>query len=209
MFLPETSGHGKGPLHRGTYLKQFGDGAHGGQLYGYSKSTGKQFPCWPADICHEWDGDLNPEWLATCPGLLGQFRKILEPLWKTALEILLLDTAAPQHRLAIAGYVANLMTCTPAWRRIGVQFHIDHATASLSFDKRVQEKHSYNPHLPVDGIAMLERGGIKLDCAADYIKAVVTRQLMDSAWMIYHQDWELLSNQTRHPFLTSDNPVAI
>lgn len=192
-----------------TYLKQFGDAAHGGQLYGYSKSTGKQFPCWPAHVCREWDGDLNPSWLATWPDLLGQFRKIFEPLWKTALETLLLATSAPQHRLAIAGYVANLMTCTPAWRRIGVQAHVDHATASLSFAKRMQEKHGYNPDLPVDGIAMLERGEIKLDYDPNYIKAVVTRQLMDTAWMIYHQDWELLSNPTHHPFLTSDSPVAI
>lgn len=54
-----------------TYLKHFGDPAKGGMLNAYRKSDAKQFPCWPADVCHEWDGDLNPEWLKE-PALLGQ-----------------------------------------------------------------------------------------------------------------------------------------
>ena len=27
-------------------------------LHAYSKASAKEFPCRPADICHEWDGDL-------------------------------------------------------------------------------------------------------------------------------------------------------
>lgn len=192
-----------------TYLKHFGDAKNGGQLYGYRKADGKQFPCWPGDVCWEWEGDLNPAWLGRCPNLLGEFRKIFEPLWNTAVETLLLDACPREHRLAISGYVANLMTCTPAWRRVGIQVYSDHVAAYLSFAKRVQEKHGGNAYLPVDGIEMLERGEIKLEHDPDYIKAVITRQLMDHAWMIYHQDWVILSNQTPHPFLTSDNPVAI
>ena len=97
-----------------TYLKNFGDAENGGQLYGYSKTYGKQFPCWPRDVCREWDGDLNPSWLGSCPNLLGEFRKIFEPLWGTSVQTLLLGSCPQEHRLAIAGYVANLMTCTPA-----------------------------------------------------------------------------------------------
>lgn len=191
-----------------TYLKHFGNAASG-QLHGYRKSDGAQFPCWPKDVCREWDGDLNSAWLTRYPDLLGQFRKIFEPLWNTAVEALLCGACPPDHRLAIAGYVANLMTCTPAWRRVGVQLYNDHAAACLSFAKRMQEKHGGNPNLPVDGIAMLETGQIKLDHDPDFVKAVVTRQLLDSAWMIYHQDWVVLANPTDYPFLTSDNPVAI
>ena len=192
-----------------TYLKHFGNPKTGGQLYGYSKSNGAQFPCWPRDVCREWDGDLNKAWLMRIPDLLGQFRKMFEPLWNTAVETLVLGACPPEHRFAIAGYVANLMTCTPAWRRVGVQLYNHHATAYLTFAKRMEEKHGGNSSLPVEGITMLERGEIKLDHDPDYIKAVVTQQLIDSAWMIYHQDWVVLSNPTPYPFLTSDNPVVI
>jgi hypothetical protein len=192
-----------------TYLKGFGDDADGGRLHAYRKSDGAQFRCWPKDVCREWDGDLNPAWLAGREDLLGQFRKIFEPLWTTAVETLLLGSCSPSHKFAIAGYVANLMTCTPGWRRVGVQLYDDHAVAYLSFAKRMQEKHRGDPTLPVEGVAMLERGEIGLTHDPDYVKAVITRQLMDSAWMIYHQDWTVIANSTPYPFLTSDNPVAI
>ncbi len=192
-----------------TYLKHFGDAANGGQLYGFRKSDGGRFPCWPRDLCREWDGDLNFARLSHCPDLLGQFRAIFEPLWKTAVDTLVLGACPQEDRFAIAGYVANLMTCTPTWRRVGVQMYNDHATAYLAFAKRMQEKHGGNPTLPVDAIALLERGEIKLDHDPDYIKAVITRQLLDSAWMFYHQDWAVLENFSPYPFVTSDNPVAI
>jgi hypothetical protein len=191
-----------------TYLKHFGDASNGDRLYGYRKSNGDEFPCRPRNICREWDGDINESWLARCPDLLGQFRKMFEPLWNGAVESLISGACPPPHRFAVAGYVANLMTSVPAWRRVGVQLYNDHATAYLLFAKRMKEKHG-DPLLPVDAITMLERGTIKLDHEPDYIKAVVTRQLLEAAWAIYHQDWTLLSNPTPHPFLTSDNPVAI
>ena len=192
-----------------TYLEQFGDSANGGRLYGYQKATGKRFPCWPKDVCREWDGDNNVAWLKRTPDLLGQYRKIFEPSWKTAVESFVNSDCTPEHRLAIAGYVANLMTCTPAWRRVGRELFIDDATASLSSAKRMKEKHGGNPSLPVDGIAMLEGGEISLDFEPGYVKAVVTKQLAEHAWKIYQLDWVLLDNSTPYPFMTSDNPVAI
>lgn len=192
-----------------TYLRNFGDSTHGGMLHGYRKSDGAQFPCWPKDVCREWDGDLNPVWLAGREDLLGQFRKIFEPIWRVAAETLLLGSFSAQDKLAIAGYVANLMNCTPAWRRVAVQVYNDHAIAYLSFAKRMKEKHGGDPTLPVDGIAMLEAGELELEYDPDYIKAVVTRRLLDTAWLMYNQDWVVLANSTAHPFVTSDNPVAI
>jgi hypothetical protein len=61
-----------------TYLKHFGDPAAGGMLRAYRKSDRAEFPCWPADVCREWEGDLNRSWLQE-PTLLGQYRKMFEP----------------------------------------------------------------------------------------------------------------------------------
>ena len=43
----------------------------------------------------------------------------------------------------------------------------------------------------------------------DYIKAVVTKNLLSTAFNLYHQAWTILTNDTSHEFLTSDNPSAV
>ena len=63
-----------------TYLKHWCNPNDGHLMRAYRKSDRKQFPCRPADVCHEWDGDLNPDYF-TDPAVLGEFRKIFEPKW--------------------------------------------------------------------------------------------------------------------------------
>ncbi len=79
----------------------------------------------------------------------------------------------------------------------------------MSFAKKMQEKHGGQPDLPVEAIEMMERGEITVSTDPDYIKAVVTRNLLEHAWFAYNQDWTILTNDTDHPFITSDNPVAL
>jgi hypothetical protein len=190
-----------------TYLRHFADPARKGVLHAYRKSDGKYFPCHTKDVCREWDGDLNP--LLVQHDLLGEFRKIFEPQWNESISTLLSKTLMPKDMFAVAGYFVNLMVCTPTWRRIGVTMHNDHAKSFLIFAKKMKEKHRGSPELPVDAIEMLERGDITLEHDPNYIKAKVTQDLMKYAWMTYHQDWTIIRNTTPHPFITSDNPVAI
>src|SRR5947209_5255803 len=101
-----------------TYLKHFGDVGTGGMLHAYRKKDGKEFACWPKDVCHEWDGDLNR--LLRDPELLGDFRKMIEPWWNPSVETVLQGEMTYHDKFVISGYMANLLTCTPAWRRVGV-----------------------------------------------------------------------------------------
>src|SRR5207244_374539 len=118
-----------------TYLANFGDATKGGMLNAYRKSGAKPFPCWPADVCRQWNGDLNPKWLKDREDLLGHFRSIFEPLWGTAVQTLLAGQLGGDHKLAIAGYVSNLMTCVPAWTRIGAKVFADQAREKLLADR--------------------------------------------------------------------------
>jgi len=190
-----------------TYLKHFGDASKGDMLRAYRKSDGKSFPCYPQDVCHEWDGDQNP--LLAKKDLLGNYRKIFEPQWNSSIDRLLTESMSPEDIFAVSGYFANLMVCTPTWRRLGVTMYNHHAKAFLSFSKEMQKKHGGNPELPVAAIEMLEKGELSLEHNPDYVKAVATRQLLDYAWLTYHQDWTIIRNSTEYPFITSDNPVAI
>ena len=133
-----------------TYLKHFGDGSKGGMLNAYRKSDGAAFACWPKDVCREWDGDINP--LLSEPGLLGDFRGIFEPWWNLSVGAILGGDISPQEKFALSGYIANLMTCTPTWKRIGVRMNNDHMTGSLLFAKKMKERHGGQADLPVDAI---------------------------------------------------------
>lgn len=190
-----------------TYLRHFGDPSRKGMLHAYRKSDGGYFPCNSKDICHEWDGDLNP--LLVKSNMLGEFRKLFEPQWNTSIATLLSRTMKPKDKFAVSGYFANLMVCTPTWRRIGVKIYNDHAKAFLIFRKKMHEIHGDDLDLPIDAVEMLEHGKLTLEHDPNFIKAKVTQDLMKYTWLSYHQSWTIIENETSQPFITSDNPVAI
>jgi hypothetical protein len=193
-----------------TYLKHFVDPAKGGgMLHAYRKSDQTEFACRPADICREWRGDLNPEFITQRPALLGELRKIFEPHWNEAISKLRSKSVTAQDKFVISGYVANLLSTTPAWRRIGVKLFNEQLRGYLLFSKRMKEKHGRNEKLPVEAIAMMEQGRITINADPNAVKAVLTKQMVDIALGTYNQDWIILENDTAHPFITSDNPAAI
>ena len=191
-----------------TYLKHFGDPTIGGMLHACRESSGKTFRCWPRNVCREWDGDRNRRYLAH-PELLGEFRALFEPNWNPAVADLLQGNITAQVKFVVAGYMANLMTCTPAWRRVCKKILLDQMRTDAVFAMDMHKKYGCLPDLPVDAIEAVERGEIFLDLDSDYIKAVVTRQLLQNTWINYNQEWSIIHNDTGTAYLTSDNPVAI
>ncbi len=176
-------------------------------MHGHRKRDGHQFQCWPKDVCREWDGDLND--LLQDKGLLGDFRRMVEPWWSESVAKALSGQISYHDKFVIAMYMAHLMTCTPAWRRVGVSHHNQLLAMHLSFAKKMKEKHGGQPKLPVEAIAMIERGEIALDTDPDYIRALMTKNLIHYAWAIYNENWVLVRASAANPFLTSDNPVAL
>jgi hypothetical protein len=147
----------------------------------------------------------------SCPtrGLLGTFREIFEPWWKESVQAAMEGRLTYHDKFAIAGYMADLMVCTPTWRRIGVSLVNQQTTSYLSFSKRMKVKHGGQPDLPVDAVEALERGEIALDTDQNYPKGLATINLMQYTRAIYKLDWVLLRNNTTEPFVTSDNPVSL
>jgi hypothetical protein len=190
-----------------TYLRHFGDATHGGMLRAYRKQDGQSFPCWPKNVCREWDGDLNR--LLPHPELLGDFRKMIEPYWNSSVETVLTGRMSYHDKFVVAAYMSNLMTCTPAWRRVGISHHNQHYSARLALVKEANERRDERSNLLLEGIELLERGELTIETDPDYIKGLVTKTLMHYAWFIYNQDWVVLRNESAHPFITSDNPVAL
>lgn len=190
-----------------TYLRHFVDASHRDMLHAYRKSDRLYFPCNTKDVCREWDGDKTP--LLSNPALLGDFRKIFEPQWRSSVATLLTKEFDSADKFNISGYFANLMVCTPTWQRLARGMYNDSAKEFVFFRHAMQRKHGDEPGLPAAAIEKLKRGELELDHDPEFIKATIARQLLKFAWATYNQDWTLFQNDTEYPFITSDNPVAI
>jgi len=180
-----------------TYLKRWCDRDKGEPIQAYRKPSGATFPCWPEAVCAEADGDLNPTYFKD-PAVLGQFRSIFEPRWDAALEAIEKRKPTIDDKFVIAGYWANLLTATPAWRKIGQQLYEKEVHSIMP----IIEKQLPRPE-SLKGVTLT----VEVD--EDYIKTVATKNLLATALGLYHQAWTILTNDTAHEFLTSDNPSAV
>jgi hypothetical protein len=105
-----------------TYLKRWCDRDKNQRMQAYRKPNGTSFPCWPEDVCAEAGGDLNPAYFKD-PAVLGQFRAIFEPRWDAAIGAVEKRKLTVDDKFVIAGYWANLLATTPAWRKIGQKLY--------------------------------------------------------------------------------------
>lgn len=190
-----------------TYLKHFGDPSRNGMLNAYRKSDGKTFSCWPNDVCREWDGDLNPFFEVV--DILGQYRKLFEQSWNAAIAALAKGTLSDTEKFQISGYLANLMTCTPTARRLGSELCGNMAARHMLFDNRMSRKYHRPAKLSADAIDALRNGTVEVRGTPDYAKSIATRNVLKTAWTVYHLDWTVMENRTDRPFVTTDHPVGM
>jgi hypothetical protein len=110
----------------------------------------------------------------------------------------------------VSAMMANLACCTPAWRRMLTKMHGDMAVGFLHISKTMIDRRGEGPpDFPRKAVEMLEQGKIRLQTDHDFVKASVTRFLLDYTWVAFNQNWTIIRNNTEQPFLTSDNPVVV
>jgi hypothetical protein len=180
-----------------TYLKHWCDRETGRPIRAYRKSNGAEFPCWPADVCTEPNGDLNPKYLQQ-PDALGMFRKIWEPRWNEAIEAVREKKLSANHKFVVAAGWASISLTTPTITGIGTELLEKEVRTLLRFIARK------NP--PPAGLNPEE---LRIDVDPDFAKAQLTQILPRLTWRFFGQPWTILSNSTGEPFLTSDNPSSM
>lgn len=180
-----------------TYLEKWCDPANRDHLHVYRKSDLKCFPARPYDVCHEWDGDKTPGYLAD-ESALGKFRARFEPTWNRALEAATRQRITDEDKFFISGYWANLTATTPTSQNLGTDLYKREVEALVAEIRK--------SHRPPASIAGAE---IQTEIDPNFVKATATKSLLQGAWQFYNQSWALFSNDTEHPFLTSDNPSAL
>jgi len=188
-----------------TYLKHWND-PKTEMLYGYSKAVDKEFPCRTKDVCREWNWDVNPRFKDN-PGLLADFRKMFEPHWKPTVGAIRSGPLSSHEKFALAGYWAQLTTCTPAWHRNAIELYEKQLVDFIPLvAKHVADK--FPEHREYIAKAVAE-GRIKPNVDGDYVKGILTAHLTEATIVLYEQDWIVIKNQTEVPFITSDNPSCV
>jgi hypothetical protein len=181
-----------------TYLEKWCDPANRDHLHVYRKSDLRYFPARPYDVCREKDGDKIPGYLADASAL-GKFRARFEPTWNKAIEAATQRTITAEEKFFISGYWANLTATTPTTQALGVHLYkreVESLAAALRKDLPP----------PPESIA---HAGLEAHIDPVFVKAVATQSLLSAGWQFYNQSWAIFSNDTEHPFITSDNPSAL
>jgi hypothetical protein len=177
-------------------------------LFGYTKS-GSSFPCHAADVCRIWNDDIN-ELFPEAPDVLGTFRRTFEPRWNLAIEKVRSRSLAYVEKTDISGYLANLMTCTPATQRMFGKVSVGSLKRFASFAKDMQLKHgTAEQEVPVEAIEAVEEGKIDFVIDPKYLQAQSIRRLLRFMLHIRNQDWVVVENRTALPLITSDNPFCV
>jgi hypothetical protein len=178
-----------------TCLKHWCDKSSGRPLRAYRKSDGKQFPCWPGDVCTEPDGDVSP--YLSKPDALGQFRKLWEPHWNGAVDGFRRGEVTGDNKFVLSLGWASIMATTPTMTGIGAEILEQELRALLPIIARDRPP---PPSIRLEDIAF--------DVDPKFAQAMYTQNLPRIAWRLYLQPWTLLTNATTDQFLISDNPAA-
>jgi Protein of unknown function (DUF4238) len=180
-----------------TYLEKWCDPTNRDHLHVYRKSDLKNFPARPYDVCREKDGDRIPGYLAD-ETALGKFRARFEPRWNQAITAAAKRRITDEDKFHLSGYWANLTATTPTAQGLGTELfkrEVEVLAAVIRKD-----------HPPPESIAGRD---IHAEVDPVFVKAVAAQSLLAVAWQFYNQPWKIVSNETPHPFLTSDNPSAL
>lgn len=196
-----------------TYLRAFTDSdtvrsaPKGGKIHAYSKKDLKYFTPSPAAICKTLDWDRNEKYLSQ-PDALGKWLDIFEPHWASAVERLVQhQNLSHVDKFLLAGYWAYLSTCTPTWQRVAAEFQQSDLESKYihEFIEYAKARPEEYPQAEIY-MPLINDGSLKVTVDKNYPKAVLTMQLREHQWFLYHQEWNVIWNDTAEPFLTSDNP---
>lgn len=180
-----------------TYLEKWCDPANRGHLHVYRKSNLQYFPARPYDVCRERDGDKTPGYLAD-EFALGKLRARFEPSWNQALAAATKGAITDEDKFLISGYWANLTATPPTTQALGVELYKKELEAIAAEVRKAHPPPANIAHLPLE---------VEVDPL--YVKSVAVQGLLSGAWQFYNQKWCVFSNDTEHPFITSDNPSAL
>jgi hypothetical protein len=192
-----------------VHLKNFYSPTLTNLMHAMRKSDLKKFKTSARDVCRIEKGNTNP--YLENERIVEDFLKGIEPNYNASVTKLCNNEIDQKCIYVIAGFIAYILTCSPASIRLG----------SLSLESTLKEtakiidSHGSFPNPPegleLPGVTdLLNSGVLKYEIDKKYPQAIGIRSIDSIINVFGNSKWEILKNPyEKNPFFTSDFPVAI
>jgi len=173
------------------------------------KNDLKSFPTNSDSVCRIESGSTN-RYLQDVRAI-ESFLKGIEPKYNTAIRKLAENQIDAECIYVVAGFVAYVLTCSPAGMRIKSEYLKSMVEEVAQMAEKQELFSASPPELAGESLTQLIKDG-KIDIAIDskYPQAIGINSILSVTNMFGNSTWEVLTNPySDSPFFTSDFPVTI
>jgi len=192
-----------------VHLKNFYSPKLKNLMYAIRKSDLKFFTPNAQSVCRINDGSTN-SYLALDRAVEELLKKI-EPKYNATLEKLSADNIDAECIYTIAGFVAYVLTCSPA----GIRINSTPLKSIVEESGRLMDSKNLFPVPPpelggVNPTDLLDSGKVSVKIDSKYAQALGIDSIQSCIKKFGNRTWDILLNPfDDSPFFTSDFPVAI
>ena len=192
-----------------VHLKRFNSPALGDRMYAVRKSDLKAFTPNSKAVCVINDGSTNAYLLED--RAIENFLETIGPKYNSALEKLAAQKIDQECIYTIAGFVAYVISCSPA----GMRIHSEPLKSTVETTAAMMDRAGLLPPPPPElaGASLtelLQKGAVEVKIDAKYPQAIGISSILKRTAAFGNFKWEILLNDfDDSPFFTSDFPAAI
>ncbi len=192
-----------------VHLKNFYSPILGDRMYATRKSDLKSFTPNSKIVCGINDGSTNA--YLKKDRVIEEFLKTIEPKYNEALDKLIEDKIDKQCIYTIAGFVAYVISCSPA----GMRIQSGPLKSSVETVAAIMERRGLMPPPPKELggeslVELLGTGAVTVKVDPKFPQALGISSIRRSLAIFGNSRWEILLNGfDRSPFFTSDFPAAV
>jgi hypothetical protein len=192
-----------------VHLKKFYSPVLDELMFAIRKSDLEQFRCNAKSVCRIEDNSSNA--YLRKDRLIEEFLRYVEPRYNEAVSNLESGTVDQQSILAIAGFVAYVMGCSPA----GTRILSDPLRASLETTSAILERRGDLERAPAilgnkTLTELLADGTVHFKIDQKFPQAMATTSIIGWVSVFGNSLWEILCNdEPGSPFFTSDFPIGL
>lgn len=192
-----------------VHLKKFYSPSLGNRMYAIRKTDLEAFTANSSAVCRIMNGSTNAYLRKN--RAIEDFLKTIEPNYNAALDKLFVGRIDNECIYTIAGFVAYVISCSPA----GMRIHSGPLKSIVETETAMIEAQGLLPPPPaqVGGASLtqlLRDGAVEVRIDPKYPQAIGIDSILKHAAIFGNFKWEILHNDfDDSPFFTSDFPAAI